>query len=63
MNIPAEAVEAAMSAWGVRGDDQRRIVECILEAAAPYLTQRAYNAGHLDGMTGAPNKNPHRSQA
>ena len=35
--IPAEAVEAAMRAWGVKGEDQRRIVETILEAAAPHM--------------------------
>lgn len=31
-----------------------------LEAAAPHLTERAYNAGHLDGTNGSPNNNPYR---
>ena len=38
----------------------RREARRYLEAAAPHLTERAYNAGHLDGMTGAPNRNPYR---
>lgn len=36
-NPSNDAVEAAMRAWGVKGVDQRRIVECIIEAATPHL--------------------------
>ena len=38
----------------------RRQARAALEAAAPHMTERAYNAGHLDGMNGAPNFNPYR---
>lgn len=43
--IPEQAVEAAMRAWGVTGEDQRNIVGCILEAAAPYMQQEVDKSG------------------
>jgi hypothetical protein len=74
VNIPDEAVEAAekvvllyIDLQLLEHDPERRIpkeaAREILEAAAPHIADRAYNAGHLDGMMGAPNNNPFRSQA
>jgi hypothetical protein len=67
VNIPNEAVEAAYAAHLAhkpvrRHGNAKNAMRAALEAAATYLTERAYNAGHLDGMTGAPNNNPYRSQ-
>lgn len=65
--IPAEAVEAAWATmWDVPGvptcNATRAEVRLALEAAAPHMLARAYNAGHLDGMNGAPNINPYSEQ-
>lgn len=53
--IPEQAVEAAMRAWGVTGEDQRNIVGCILEAAAPHMQvvelAAEYRRGYRDGLT------------
>lgn len=51
--IPEAAIEAAMRAWGVKGEDQRKIVGCILEAAAPHMLaefrqQRAVDMDRAD---------------
>jgi len=61
--IPEAAVEAAVAAvqqetYGA--DWAARIARIAVNAAAPHMTERAYNAGHLDGMNGAPNSNPYR---
>lgn len=62
MTITEEAIDAAREQLEAMGAYVARdYVEAALEAAAPYLIERAYNAGHLDGMTGAPNQNPYRS--
>ncbi len=75
--IPEAAVEAVARAltvesWGVdifdgMTDDGQNILRqrsaIILAAAAPHIAERAYNAGHLDGMNGAPNTNPYRSRS
>ena len=57
--IPDAAVEAAWLA-SLRNDVNKADITRILEAAAPFIADRAYNAGHLDGMNGAPNRNPCR---
>jgi hypothetical protein len=58
--IPDEAVEAAVTAYLKEYNfNAEEIVQLVLEAAAPHLTERAYNAGHLDGMNGSPNANPY----
>lgn len=49
--IPCEGVEAAMRAWGAKGEDQRRIVHCILEAAAPHLMAQAWDDGEDAGQS------------
>jgi hypothetical protein len=55
--IPEQAVEAAMRAWGVTGEDQRNIVGCILEAAAPHMLaeilEDAANTAETDELTTA----------
>lgn len=61
--IPTEAIDAAMEAIESHMDGPIRLHDlalAALEAAAPHLTERAYNSGHLAGMIGAPNSNPYR---
>ena len=69
--IPGAAVEAALAALfpgqETVSDFSRAVqvpsIRTILEAAAPHMLreaqERAYNAGHLDGMNGSPNSNPY----
>jgi len=49
--IPEAAYEAAYEVSG-RLDISASDIERILEAAAPYLWEAAYRAGHLDAATG-----------
>lgn len=59
--IPEQAVEAAMRAWGVTGEDQRKIVGTILEAAAPYIRETVTEWAAAFRLTGEP-YNFHRTR-